>query len=212
MTESAYYINERPNRHCVVKGLSNLVKLDGRPDVGQVYHEYPTSSKPLSRNQRCIRYLDCFRKVPSCRREGFSHEVGQHDSFRCGTFTQAVFITRNLDRILKDNQGGCLYEWPDSQIYGVSSMMLAHLVPRRVASLVTVEVRPNPGLNPERSTIWQKPGIGVRPSVRSSSLMALPRGKDNRVLSERMPRAVVLQAGSNLPRKGARVWEIGSYT
>jgi len=43
--------------------------------------------------------------------------------------------------------------------------------------------------------IWQKPGIGVRPSDRSSSLMALPKGKDNRVLSLMTPRASMLKAG-----------------
>ena len=43
---------------------SNLVKLSGTPDVGKVYHKTPTSSKPLSRSQRCFsqfdRKTDCF--------------------------------------------------------------------------------------------------------------------------------------------------------
>ena len=55
--QSAYCINERPES-ITLTSLSNLVKLSGTPDVGKVYHKTPTSSKPLSRSQRCFNQFD----------------------------------------------------------------------------------------------------------------------------------------------------------
>ena len=54
----AYSISERATEHCAQMTLSNLVQLPGAPDVGTSYHESPTSSKPLSRNQRCFNQFD----------------------------------------------------------------------------------------------------------------------------------------------------------
>jgi len=80
-----------------------------------------------------------------------------------------------LDRVTQTKQGGCLYEWPCSQNYGGLNAVFVQ------------QPRDNLGVS---SPFWQKPGIGVRPSVRSSSLKALLRGKDSPVLSGMMPRAL----------------------
>lgn len=229
------YIAESPNRHCVESGLSNLVSLSGTPDVGTSYHEYPTSSKPLSRNQRCFRYRDCFdgggAGDSAIRTASYSPQgcavadprTLSNDKSRA-TF-KTVSVSSNLDRILKDNQGGCLYEWPV-----VSNC--ACVAGSRRWFFVKGDGYRNAGENPAARSIWQKSGIGVRPSDRSSSLMALPRGKDNRVLqgvfddakgSRIRPhplswmqasgifkascaQSYMLQAGIYLPRKGAKLW------
>ncbi len=58
---SAYYINEREDQHCAEIFPFNLVSL-GRH---QMWDKSSTKTQHLvkpSRNQRCFRYLDCFRK------------------------------------------------------------------------------------------------------------------------------------------------------
>ena len=81
-------IDERPDRHCVVKGLSNLVCAWSPPDVGTSYHESPTSSKPLSTDRRRINVdrvsidrgaLLPARNVASVQKAGYRENVGRHE-------------------------------------------------------------------------------------------------------------------------------------
>ncbi len=112
-------------------------------------------------------------------------------------------------QLTQTKQGGCLYEQPCSQenycefnvqkSSGRSYLWTSFAMSRsygdsgRWPGIATTKDNPHkktiPALKSNSST-WRKPGIGARPSVRSSSLKALPRGKDSRVLSGMTPRAL----------------------
>lgn len=176
---------------------------------------------PIKANSygRCFRINTEFSGRLSPRKILHRYAV-QRSGRRVGTrLSRDHFDSSNLDRILKDNQGGCLYEWPCSQnvlIVAQRGRWKLRSENRREVYPILQMSGPSGGgtclrqetmecLSVTFKAFWQKPGIGVRPSDRSSSLMALPRGKDNRVLSMMTPRALVLQAGSNLPRKGVEL-------
>ena len=115
--------------------------------------------------QRCFRYLDCStgglwrsedgRKPPvRVTTSGIRHVKHPRAT------TRAVYLSSSLDRILKDNQGGCLYEWPE-----VKSLVQegTGLTVTAVQLKVVVPLK-----HVTDQDYWQKPGIGPM-AVRKSS-------------------------------------------
>ena len=139
MNNSLLYIAENLDQHCAEPRLSNLVKLDRRPDRNDSTTELTCLGNPSSRNQRCIRYSDCFRGHVALVRpiEADSRSVKdvvegnqanrKADLIRFSSMApKSVSISSSLDRQLKDNQGGCLYEWPCSQIIHTDGDVVMH--------------------------------------------------------------------------------------
>ena len=167
--QSAYCINERPES-ITLTSLSNLVKLRGTPDVGKVYHKTPTSSKPLSRSQRCFSQFD--RKT-DCFDSGLENgSLRDFDSSltlmatKCQATFEAVCLTQT-------RHGGPVNKnQPDSQNecgIAQSGQSAANARGSRIHSDYMAEVV---GSNPAPATIWQKSRRVLRLNYNSGPNMA----------------------------------------
>ncbi len=158
----------------LAKGPDGVRNLEGMMRNGR--NSFDTSAHLIRATfraalpERCFRYLDCFNggMVSGWFPVFVVNSVDAKPERRGSVTSKAVFIPSNLDRNIKDNQGGCLYEWPDSQnvLNGAreSKKLSLGLGLQRVKRPTSTHRVPDGGRNSGRApfkAFWQKPGIGV---------------------------------------------------